>query len=505
MKKTLLLCFLPLTTLVSAQPAGSSLFDETRIVDVNIQFPDDDFWSQLYATYSGDYYIPASVTIDGNIYDSTGMKLKGNSSWGYPSDKKSFKLDFNEFISGQDIDGLKKLNFNNNFKDPTMLREKLFFDFCKTAGIPAPRANFARVYINGIYWGIYTMVDQIDKDYLDILFDDNDGNLFKGDPHGDLSYKGDLQSNYTGDYELHTNEPENDWSDLVDLIDVINNTDAADYESQFFSLTDATVFYSHWAVDNLFASLDSYIGSGHNYYIYHDSTDLKWKWILWDGNEAFGNFSNGIPNDQLSTLDLLYYASSPAKRPAIANAVANADMQQDYLNTIYILKESYFNPTYLYPVIDTYADLVRDAVYADTMKQFTDADFESNIDHNLYFGGPMPWIIPGLKQFIDERYTSVNNQLTDLGFVPNGISSVSADDAITVYPTLLYAGENLTIASVTDLSSSEVIICDCFGKAVLKTGISNQQISTEGLPAGFYVLSIMTGDGGQCAFKIVVQ
>ena len=109
-------------------------------------------------------YIPAMLTLTDvsgtHIMDSVGVRLKGNSSYFHPGVKKSFKIDFNKFIPGQNYDGLKKLNFSNGFKDPTCMREKLFFDACLDAGVPAPRASFANVTFNGEAWGFYTVVEQ---------------------------------------------------------------------------------------------------------------------------------------------------------------------------------------------------------------------------------------------------------------------------------------------------------------------------------------------------------
>ena len=93
--------------------------------------------------------------------------MKGNSSDFHPGDKKAFKIDFNKFKVGQNYYGLKKLNFSNCFKDPTFMREKLFFDLCRAHGVPAPRANYANVKYNGEDWGFYTLIEQIDDQFLD--------------------------------------------------------------------------------------------------------------------------------------------------------------------------------------------------------------------------------------------------------------------------------------------------------------------------------------------------
>ena len=97
--------------------------------------------------------------------------------------KKSFKIDFDEYDEDNDelvFYDLKKLNLNNGYKDPTLLREKLLLDFAGDF-LAAPRAVHAKVYVNGEYYGLYTAVEQVDKTFAQNRFgDDEDGNMFKG-------------------------------------------------------------------------------------------------------------------------------------------------------------------------------------------------------------------------------------------------------------------------------------------------------------------------------------
>ena len=230
-----------------AQIDGDNIFSVDQIISIDLAFPQDDFWGDLQTHYAADEneYIPAMLTLTDvsgtHIMDSVGVRLKGNSSYSHPGVKKSFKIDFNKYISGQNYDGLKKLNFSNGFKDPTCMREKLFFDACKDAGVPAPRTSFANVTFNGEAWGFYTVVEQIDDQFLDWAIEEDSGNLFKagdnfggGGPGGggggnntaaDLADYGTDPAVYADRYELKTNEDVNDWSDLISFIDFINNTD----------------------------------------------------------------------------------------------------------------------------------------------------------------------------------------------------------------------------------------------------------------------------------------
>ena len=160
-----LLAFAPLGLI--GQIDGDNIFSVDQVIAIDLVFQAD-FWSLLEANYEADEneYIVAHLTLTDvsgtHVRDSVGVRLKGNSSYMHPGDKKSFKIDFNKFISGQNYDGLKKLNFSNGFKDPTCMREKLFFDVCREVSVPAPRASFAEVTFNGEPWGFYTVVEQID-------------------------------------------------------------------------------------------------------------------------------------------------------------------------------------------------------------------------------------------------------------------------------------------------------------------------------------------------------
>ena len=229
-----------------AQIDGDNIFQNAQVISIELTFHQTGYWDSLVANYATATYMKADLVLTDETgtssFTDVGVRLKGNSSYNHPNDKKSFKIDFNEYVSGQKYDGLKKLNFGNCFKDPSMMRDKVFFDVSRAADVPAPRSNFANVYMNGTLKGFYTVIEQIDDQFLDWKILDDDGNLFKagdnfgGGPAGggnpaDLKYYGTAQSSYEARYELKTNEDVNDWTDLIDFIDFINNSSAADFEA----------------------------------------------------------------------------------------------------------------------------------------------------------------------------------------------------------------------------------------------------------------------------------
>ena len=106
--------------------------------------------------------------------------------------------------------------------------KKSIWTLKKRKGIPAPRANFARVYIDSVYWGFYSLVEHVDKVFLKSHYRDDDGNLYKVDKVCWNGKEGN-QEDYYEDLELKTNEKENNWSNLINFLGVLNNTLNAEF------------------------------------------------------------------------------------------------------------------------------------------------------------------------------------------------------------------------------------------------------------------------------------
>jgi len=402
------------------------------------------------------------IEIDGYYISSVGIQFKGNSSFNVPSRKKSWKIDFNEFVSGQKFDGVKTINLNNVFKDPSFLREKIALDFCQKQGIPAPRCSYANVYVNDTLWGFYTLVEQVNTTFLKNWFNENNGNLFKGDPQGTLQWLGISPSNYYSKYELKTNESVNDWSDLVHLIDVINNKPASQFLDSLENTLNTSSFIKSWAFNILFVNLDSYQGSGHNYYAYHNLNTNKFEWILWDVNEVCGNFNMGMNITQLENLSIFYIPSPVNNRPLTNNMLLNNTYKNHYINELCSMVSSDFDTSYLFHKIDSLVPIIRPYVYADPQKFYSNSQFETNINSNITSG---PFTIPGIKSFIINRRNSVVNQLA----INNCIMSIADNNAFTdikIYPNPTSDIIHFQINSSSTASEFDFHLFDVLGKEI---------------------------------------
>ncbi len=481
MKYLISICILTIISILPsyAQVPGSNVFDFNGIHDIYITFTQPNYLDSLIyykeqGDITGDYkYMETTINFDGQIINSTGIRLKGNSSFAGSGIKKSIKLKFNKYVSGQKLDGMDKINLNNNFNDPTLMREKLFLDVLGETNVYAPRCVYSRVYINNNYWGLYTIVDQIEKTYLETNFVDNDGNLYKGDKNpwmtcANLSYSPDPMD-YRDCYTLKTNESLNDWTGLENLIDIINNTPLPNYNNTLNAALDATSFINAWAANIVFVNVDSYVETGHNFYIYENPANGKFQWISWDVNESFGLWNIGMPLDQLYNLDIFYLPpNAQFDRPLSYYMLQDSTYRKMYTDKVFELVCEQLTIDHLYPKIDSLYNMIKPDVYADSNKIIGNMDFENNIDVDIYIPGYPGWV-PGLKQFIAERRDTLISQLTALGYNMNNCYLLGVDeyidDDISIYPN---PTNNLLTIEFNNPSSSpfEIAIYDNLGRIV---------------------------------------
>lgn len=488
--------FLPLM----AQEPGDDVFSTDQILKVELNFSQSGFWDSLVANYSSETYMKADVTITDltgvQVFEDIGIRLKGNSSYGHPGDKKSFKIDFNRYVDSLDYDKLEKLNFNNCFKDPTFMREKIMYDLSHEAGVPAPRCIYANVYMNGTYWGFYDVVEQIDDDFLNTHFDNSSENLFKagaafgaGTSAADLMYYGTDVADYEERYSLENNETENDWSDLISLTNFINNSSDADFADSLQYYFNVPVLMKSLVMDNMFANLDSYTNSARNYYIYHNPVNGLWEWIKWDCNEAFGSYPIGMggPPTDMTELATDYFALS---RPLLERIVNTTDTRVTYDYYYCYIKNNYFSNSYLDPIIDALDDLIQSSVYADDNKMYTDAQYTDNLSEDITTGGgPGGGTIYGLKSFITERNTYLDGVI-DCSEIGQSVDNQSVEQVV-VFPNPTSGSIYYTL---DNFEEGTVQLYDLNGQLLINQPLINitGEIQLVDFPSGIYILSITT-------------
>lgn len=161
---------------------SQSPFVTDRVVTVRIVIKEQD-WTALQQNALAEQYVQADFWFDGELVPDVGVRPKGNSSLRSTaqlgSPRFSLKVDFNLLNRARDFRGLKKVNLNNGWSDPTLIRERLAYELFEHMDIPTPRSCFIDLWVNDSHLGLYTMVEQIDKTFLRRHFAKDDGNLYK--------------------------------------------------------------------------------------------------------------------------------------------------------------------------------------------------------------------------------------------------------------------------------------------------------------------------------------
>jgi hypothetical protein len=406
---------------------GKAFFEADIIHVIKINFIQCNYWDslvyyrQIFDSLNQSTYMQASVTIDNQTFHACGIRFKGESSYEfYPGKKKPFRINFDKFVKGQDMDGIEELNLNNNFKDPTMIREKIYLDMLNKEGLPAPRGTFAKVYINDKYWGLYLVTENIDKVFLRTRFNDSRGNLFQGEPLATFKYYGNEPSKYYNKYILKNNTTKNDWSDLVKFIRLVNDSTLNEdtYMRQLESAFNLDKCLRAWAINNLIANIDAYnMFYPHNFFIYHDSITFKWHWISLDGNYAFAAWNPVMSTPALLKMSVVVPDSVPfnEERPLLDNTIGkNSKIRKRYLAIVKELLRDEFSEENLIQTIDSLSSRIRISVYADVNKMYSNKDFDTNINSTI--GDPLDPgnFIPGLKSIMIDRRKYIEMELEQL-------------------------------------------------------------------------------------------
>jgi hypothetical protein len=421
---TTLLLFCFLTGMVGSQT--TALFDDTRLSSVYIVIPPDSL-ALIYDSVLSDHYYLARFVFDDNetrdTLENVGFRLRGNTS--RFSEKKSFKISFNTYVPGRRYQGVKKINLNGAHNDPTLIREKLFYDLWKNAGMVERRTAFAKVFINGNYYGLYTNLEEMDKDWLKRVYPGNDGNLFKCTYPADLVYHGPNQQTYkdlenstvTGGrvYDLQTNETEDDYARLVELITLLDRQPAGSFASDISSVLNVDHFLKALALDVATGNWDDYGYNKNNYYLYENPEDSRFDFITYDADNTFGVDWFGI---DWGTRNCLNWINTKIKLPMAQKLLAVPEFKEQYKRYLDTIATNIIHPDSVFPYLDNLKALIREAAVEDTYRTldygYTIADFDNAFtqpidDHTPY----------GLKPFFTTRRQAILNQLHPAGIAGN--------------------------------------------------------------------------------------
>ena len=312
-------------------------------------------------------FVPSEVFYNGIEWYKVGVRFKGNSSlqsaWESGVLKLSFKLDFDEYedtypeIDNQRFYGFKKFSLKNNYDDHSLLREKVAADVFKDAGLPVSHTAFYTLYVDHgdgpKYFGLYTLVEEVDGSVLDTQFSSDDGNLYKPEDGSANFVEGTFNSE---DVVKKTNEDEADFSDIEALFaalhDTTRTTDPETWRTNLESIFDVDTFLKYLAVNGVIQNWDTYGLMIHNYYLYNNPENGKLTWIPWDNNEALQDGKMG------GALALDFSNLNSTSWPLIAKIYADETYKAIYDEYVQDTINNAFNSTNIQSTYDSYASII---------------------------------------------------------------------------------------------------------------------------------------------------
>ncbi len=255
-----------------------------------IDFENTDWERELEDFHGTDVDVAATLTVDAKTYPNVGIHFRGSSSYGMvPAGyKRSLNVSMDMADGDQNLLGYKTLNLLNGASDNSMMSTVLYSHIALQY-MPAPKANFVSVVINGENWGVYTNVQQFNKDFLKENYDSSKGTRWKvaGSPRGGggLDFRGDDPPAYDYPYEQKSDGKKAN-AKLIKLCRLLDETPIESLPAGLEPIVDVDELLWFLALDVSLINSDGYWVRASDYNIFMDEKN-QIHFIPHDMNEAF--------------------------------------------------------------------------------------------------------------------------------------------------------------------------------------------------------------------------
>ncbi|NTX53618.1 CotH kinase family protein [Myxococcus sp. CA039A] len=243
------------------------------------------------------------------------VRLRGASARYFP--KKSWNVSFEKDAR---FEGRTSLNLVAEFADATMLAEKMAFDLMAAMRVPASKATYVRLKLNGQYQGVFLDIEQVNKAFLKAhAFADDDATIYRcGWKDCELKT---WKVPYQGDWTKKTNEQQPDDA-LLAMLDVINHTP----EPQFAEALEKHLQLEHYLRSMVLDALmsNNFVEDSESYFIY-DRAVAKWSYVPWDLNNVDARWWYLNPVEGMST------SSNNMRHPLFNFTLTDAWTERMYL------------------------------------------------------------------------------------------------------------------------------------------------------------------------------
>ncbi|HET9360472.1 MAG TPA: CotH kinase family protein [Vicinamibacterales bacterium] len=365
-------CLLALLLLLRTGSAGAqtaaTLFDDGVLHTLKIAIHSRD-WARLRSAYLENTHYPADLTWNGLRVTNVGVRSRGRFSRN--GVKPGLTIDFAHYSTRGQFLGLRALVLDNLVEDKSMIRERVAMAFLRRFGVPAPRAAFARVFVNGQYAGLYAMVEEVDRVFAQHALGDANGALFEYRwlrPYFG-EYLGDDLDLYRPLFEPRTREYDSVFSlydPIRELIRAINYAPAESFREAVGMRLDLAAMLRLLAAEVLLGEADG-IASGtgmNNFYLHRHSTNQRHQLLPWDRDLAFFQWNYPVTD-------------GTSAHTLIRRALEDPELRSLYAGFLVEAVQSATDADWLGQEVQRAYEQIREAVLADPVKPYTNEEFEA--------------------------------------------------------------------------------------------------------------------------------
>lgn len=241
-----------------------ALYDPAELPVFEVEISDAE-WEALLADYRRGEKDDHPITFRWGEEEAAGatIRLKGNPDFSWFTEKMQFVIAFNQLDPEGRFRGLRKLSLDAPWYDPTLLRDRVAWGMLGAVeGLPTPCANTAALHINGAYYGLYTHIEYLDREWLERVFGD---------------------AGATGTLYKYGYDPVSNAEAATGAAEQVRGTSKP---ARLAQLGDVEQWLAAWAAEIVVGSDDGYWCCDHNYYLYeHPARGVLW--VPWDLDNTY--------------------------------------------------------------------------------------------------------------------------------------------------------------------------------------------------------------------------
>lgn len=383
-----------------------------QIQSIHLRVAEEDM-RRMLAALPKRISVRASFRWRGISVENVAIRFKGNSSSApLQQHKRSFLIKFDEYATDQRFLGLRRVALDNGVQFGSVFSEPIITEILRDLEIKTHRCNYAKLFLNDKYYGVYVNVERIDQSFIERHLPDSKGLLFKvdeGGPGANLQFLGDDTSAYERTFEPETKSAKKGMLRLVDFIKMINQSPEKGFVEALDSKLELNDFLRVTAVLLFSGAFDQLTGwQPHNYYLYCDGKRDRWRYLPWDLDVGFCEIAFGAIH-VLDDWNAAWPVAGAVPNPLLERIVADPILRQRYRDMARIILDKYFKPERLCAILDARYKLIKADLLADPFphRRITNPSDQGYDD-----------IIASMKKFIRQRYATARQQLEKPGKRP---------------------------------------------------------------------------------------